>query len=140
LDVAVETTFLDCHPMLEVLVHGKEHESYSTGGFADDETALPASMVVNETANLAPPILSIRNHGDSLAVMLPPRDWPMTGFRDDVGGCYYRLFEEFLEKGVIRKSRIWIVPLAPHGLGRPTLPTLQPLYRQLCGIPMPLTA
>ena len=49
-----------------------------------------------------------------------------------------RLFGDFLEKGVIRKARPWIV--ITRGETPPSESELESLWKSLCESPLPLTA
>ena len=133
--VAVNTNLLDCHPMLDLHVPGTETRRHRPT-FQMAATLPPPSMpLIANQDHLAAPITEYKTKSSlNLAVMLPPRDWPVTGYyRERIElPARFRLFEEFLEKGVIRKSRVWlaVIDQAPFDLG--------PMYAELCGMPLPL--
>ncbi|TWT98659.1 hypothetical protein [Stieleria varia] len=119
---SIETVLLDAHPTVDVLSAG-QHQTIR----ADDELAGPAiSATISET--------------HSTAILLGPHDSPFTSDLSGGGntGVRLRLFGEFLEKGVIRKARPWIVidrsgqSISPEQLKR--------WHQELSFSPLPLTS
>jgi hypothetical protein len=70
-------------------------------------------------------------------VLLGPHDAPFTSVAEQAGTVRVRLFNDFLEKGVIRRARPWLVfrrdgnPLAGA--------KLDAIWKTLAGSPLPLT-
>ena len=115
--VAVQTSLLDSHPMVDLIVDG----DHSTGDQSSTDS----------------PSISVVGLGDSeVAVLLDRHDSPFTANRSDADGLKLRLFGDFLEKGVIRKARPWLV-YAPTG--KLEAKQLQALLDQLNNSPLPLT-
>jgi hypothetical protein len=70
------------------------------------------------------------------SLLLAPRDQPAAHDQSDAEQLQVALFGSFLEKGVIRKSRPWLV----FRSGRPsTTHELAGWYERLCRSPLPLT-
>ncbi|MCA9140508.1 MAG: hypothetical protein KDB00_27240 [Planctomycetales bacterium] len=89
--VSVQTTLLDAHPTLDLVSP------------ADQVTRLDGDGLVTNAVHLAD------NKSFSAAVLLGPQDAPFTSVVEDPGALRLRLFGEFLEKGVIRRARPWVV-------------------------------
>jgi hypothetical protein len=85
----------------------------------------------------APSISLLRGNTTSLAIILDPHDSPATSDRSCGHLLCLRLFGDFLEKGVIRTARPWIVV---DRSGDPELAErLKSLHQQLCKRPLPLS-
>lgn len=89
--VSIQTTLLDAHPTLDLTMT----TSHSA-----------RSVEVESTKNA---VHLGANTSFSAAVLLGPQDAPFTGVIDEPGSLRLRLFGEFLEKGVIRRARPWVV-------------------------------
>ncbi len=134
--VSVQTELLDCHPMVDIKVSGT---CEARGGLEEESEWVqppPSAPEGQSGGHLASPLTLVRQSDDEvLTLMLPPRDWPVTGFRVSAEHCQWRLFEEFLEKGVIRKARFWLA-LTDSAT---TLEQVEDWYAELCRVPLPLT-
>lgn len=94
--VSIQTTLLDAHPTLDLSMD-------TTRSVHPTEVASTKNAVhVGENASF------------SAAVLLGPQDAPFTGWIDEPGSLRLRLFGEFLEKGVIRRARPWVVVDRSH--------------------------
>ncbi|MEM6689321.1 MAG: hypothetical protein AAF664_07850 [Planctomycetota bacterium] len=80
------------------------------------------------------PVLVAKQNQSQTAILLDSHDAPFTTDLSDGGDLRIRLFGEFLEKGVIRKARPWIV------FGNASQDELSLLHSQLQATPLPLTA
>jgi|GEM_PF-6329910 hypothetical protein len=125
--IAVQTSHWDCHPMLDLSLMPHFTKHYSS---ADLGVAASAA----QPAPISPAAWTYRRPFPA-AIVLSPHDQSVTGFHPDSGAPYLRLFEEFLERGVIRKATCWFVA------AREPLPrnALAQVYTQLCETPLPLT-
>ncbi|WP_182868110.1 hypothetical protein [Stieleria mannarensis] len=89
--VSVQTTLLDSHPTLDLVLPAR-------GGARDEAGAQSGSRVYHA------------DNGDfGAAVILGPQDVASSVAIDQPGEQRLRLFGEFLEKGVIRRARPWLV-------------------------------
>ncbi len=126
--VSVQTDLLDTHPKIDislrcdevVTLDAKEHDGAG-------HMSLEGS----------PPISLAKSQHESVAVLLGPHDAPFTSNRSSASMLQLRLFGEFLEKGVIRRARPWIV--IDRRKDDFDEAELTSLYRQLCDSPLPLT-
>ena len=117
--VSIQTRLLDAHPTVDLVV--------SPGKPVD---------VANPPAQGTAPIRRTRASDGDIFVLMGPRDAPFTTDRSNSAGLRLRLFGEFLEKGVIRKCRPWIV-LAPTDHLGPA--EVHSLYQRMLAQPLPLT-
>lgn len=117
--VAIQTDHLDSHPTVDVEVNCDSFVGDPIDGIG------------------APPISQGTSKDHSVAILLGPHDSPFTTDESSESALRLRLFGDFLEKGVIRKARPWIV--VSRGKG-PKEEELQGWWKQLCESPLPLTA
>jgi hypothetical protein len=89
--VSVQTTLLDSHPTLDLRVP------------AENGVSTPVVSGVGDSVRVA------AADGASVAVLLGPHDAPFTSVIDQSRTLRLRLFGEFLEKGVIRCARPWVI-------------------------------
>ncbi len=121
LTVAIQTTLLDSHPKLDVIIDGGAVRSLTVDDLAD--------------AGGSPPICV--SQGDAtVAVLLGRHDAPFTSDLSTGDQIKLRLFGDFLEKGVIRKARPWLVIDRGGEIGDPQL---RRVWRELSQSPLPLT-
>jgi hypothetical protein len=126
--IAVQTSHWDCHPMVDLgLPPAGDAVRYSA-----DELAGPSLPAVG--APIAPAGWSYQ-HPFPCAIFLAPRDQAVTGYHPHELGASLRLFEEFLERGVIRKATCWVVASAVSWRHQ----NLTEIYQRLCATPLPLT-
>ncbi len=116
--VSIQTTLLDLHPTLDLIA-------------SSDADVRPQSA-----HGIANAIHSGTIGDSSWSVILGPHDAPFTTDVDDSENARFRLFGEFLEKGVIRRARPWLVL---HRGSQP-LPTetLSAILSELAESPLPL--
>lgn len=117
--LSLETRLLNTHPTVDLVAHG-----------SGNATAASASAGCD-------PISQATADDISVAVLLGPHDAPFTAKHSSDNELRLRLFGEFLEKGVIRKARPWIV-LSTSDAGV-TSEELKDAYAKLCASPLPLT-
>ncbi len=89
--VSIETTLLDSHPTLDLVIPGSGHaESLSVDG-------------IEQAAH------RVAGQNFRAAALLSPQDAPFTTVDSQGEGLRLRLFGGFLEKGVIRRARPWLL-------------------------------
>lgn len=122
LTLAIQTSRLDTHPNLDLHCPGQTDRAESS---IDGEPAVVTKTVRSPDSG-------------QIAVLLDHHDAPFTSHCSGDHECRLRFFGEFLEKGVIRKARPWLVfstsanPLTPSDLDE--------LLRRQAATPLPLTA
>jgi len=94
--LAIETDLLDSHPMIDAVSVGSEVHSLMEPRAASGSVG-------------SPPITTSEKVTGRIAVLLGPHDSPFTSDLSGSDELRLRLFGEFLEKGVIRKARPWVV-------------------------------
>lgn len=144
--LAIETSLLDAHPTLDIVVDGVATYPVNTAdragsqleppGLDQQVTVRPSEHV--ESGGTAVAISQACRANSSVAVLLGPRDFPWTHDVSDDRELRLRLFGEFLEKGVIRKARPWIVLESGPEAG--SAERLSATWQQLCASPLPLMA
>lgn len=119
--VAIQTDRLDTHPKVDL------------------EAACCRSAPNNRTdGQTAAAISSGVGDEGSISLLLGPHDRPFTTDHSSDAMLKLRLFGDFLEKGVIRKARPWIV--LGRGDTRYQQAELDELLQRLSDSPLPLTA
>lgn len=126
--IAIQTDLLDTHPVLDI-------ESMCD----DIDSLVPADPFgENEVAGTGSAPISIAKSGSRYtSVLLGSHDSPFTTNHSTDSLLRLRLFGEFLEKGVIRKARPWVV--IDRSGNPPDHSALTDLYRRLGERPLPLT-
>ena len=126
--IAIQTDRLDTHPKLDLDVPCETIRSI-----------VPADPSgYDEVGRGAAPISVTTSHDHSTCVLLGPNDSPFTSDHSSDSQLRLRLFGDFLEKGVIRKARPWMV--LSHCELPPSETELQRWWKQLCESPLPLTS
>lgn len=121
---SLQTSLLDSAPSLALTARGEP-----------DERVRPWVDELSESVCVA----ACRTpEGGQMIVLLGPNDAPSTKNRCSRTRLDLRIFGEFLEKGVIRKARPWIV-MDRSGSGVSET-DLADYCTQLCHTPLPLTA
>ncbi|MCC9657238.1 hypothetical protein [Rhodopirellula halodulae] len=123
--LSIQTLLLDTHPTLDLTALGDCGVIFDEGDTLGDGS---------------PPISTVSLSGEtgSIAVLLAPTDAPFTTDLRHEGHLQLRLFGEFLEKGVIRKARPWIIlDRTEQGISEADL---KGYLKRLCETPLPLTA
>lgn len=126
--VSIQTDLLDTHPKIDVDVLCNDIDSYVPTDLSGDDEV--------ENAGSAPISVAVsKNH--STSVLLGPHDSPFTTNHSTDSLLRLRLFGDFLEKGVIRKARPWIV--IDRSDTPPSESQLESWWKELCVSPLPLT-
>lgn len=126
--LSIHTSLLDTHPTIDLCVDTK------ICGRMDAEGDNVAARVIQASTGTGSSGCAAITHGTSASVLLGQHDYPFTTDHSSASEISLRLFGEFLEKGVIRKARPWIV------LGSVTEKQLAGLWPPFAGTPLPLTA
>jgi hypothetical protein len=126
--ISIQTDLLDTHPKIDVDAFCRSIASHvPTDESGDDEVEGVGSAPISVAAS--------KEH--SVSVLLGSHDSPFTTNHSTDSMLRLRLFGDFLEKGVIRIARPWIVI---DRSGDPTSEDqLEEWWKQLCGSPLPLT-
>lgn len=152
---SIQTALLDCHPTCDVASNLQILPADDTDGDAIEESASPGPETALNFKNpvslnfasstMTPPAitrLGWKNSGSNsrgeVHLALPPSDRAAAAILVDEKLDYsfrYRLLAEFLEKGVIRKARVWTVVWSVN----PSVQQIQHTYQQLLNEPLPLT-
>ena len=125
LTISLQTDLLDTHPTLDLDVDCHSIDSIVPSDPTGDD-------IVRASGSAPISIASSKSH--SVSILLGPHDSPFTTNHSTDSRLRLRLFGDFLEKGVIRKARPWIV----FGQRSPTEDQLTELWNQLCASPLPL--
>lgn len=122
--VSIQTDLLDTHPKINI-----------DAACDRVDTVAPAE---GEAAATGSPAISVAvGQGHYVSVLLGPYDSPFTTNQCTDSRLHLRLFGDFLEKGVIRKARPWIV--IDRSGDPPSRAQHRQWWNQLCGRPLPLT-
>ena len=119
--VDVQTSLLDSHPKLDIVASGGEVRSLAVDDLAGHGGSPP---------------ITVCDAAATVAVLLGPHDAPFTTNQSLAQEIRLRLFGDFLEKGVIRKARPWVIIDRGREIGDPQL---RRIWRELSQSPLPLT-
>jgi hypothetical protein len=113
--LSVQTDWLDSHPKVDFVLDG-------------------LTEIVSDNVNDhgSARIQRMGTQDSSVAILLGPHDYPHTTTLSSPGKTSLRLFGEFLEKGVIRRARPWVV------IGNQSDEQLIRLWDHLADSPLPL--
>lgn len=126
---SIQTSLLDTHPTLDLRAAGQSPLAVS-----DSQSA---SVSMGELAHSITSV-GLPCGGGQVHVLLGSLDAPFTQDLSTADRLHLRLFGEFLEKGVIRKARPWIIlDSSESGV---SVEELTSCLDQLNQTPLPLTA
>lgn len=129
--VSIQTDLLDSHPMLDVVIPGINATSYSVDDTAENwRQTLQGALAGSDSMHC------IESEQMRVGVLLDRHDAPTTKTLTDADGIRLRLFGDFLEKGVIRTARPWIV--VDRSSETLSIDSLTAFYRALEERPLPL--
>ena len=126
--ISIQTDSLDSHPKIDIDVECSSLESIVPSDLSGDDEVEGVGSA---------PISLAQGNGYCTSVLLGPHDRPFTTNHSNDMLLRLRLFGEFLEKGVIRHGRPWIV-IDLSGTAT-SESRLESLLGQLCQSPVPLT-
>ena len=125
--VSVQTDLWDSHPKLDLRVDCQRIESMvPQDEFGKDDVQGPGSASISTALS--------KDH--SMAILLGTHDQPFTTNHSTDRTLRLRLFGEFLERGVIRRARPWLVI---DRAARSRDSDLEGLWNDLCRSPLPLS-
>jgi hypothetical protein len=132
--VSIQTELLDSHPTLDLVAVGREHLKLNLR--ETDQLDWRTELAAPNRG--APSISVVKSGTGSLAVLLGPHDAPFTSDLSNGDRLCLRLFGDFLEKGVIRTARPWIVIAreSPANL----VEELRSWHQRLSESPVPLSS
>ena len=126
--ISIQTDLLDSHPKLDIDVDCQSIDSIVPADESGDDQVLDVGSA---------PISVATGYGFCCAVLLGPHDRPFTTNHSNDMLLRLRLFGDFLEKGVIRRGRPWI--LIDRSGHPPSVQRLTALLGRLTESPVPLT-
>lgn len=126
--ISIQTDLLDSHPKLDIQVDANSTRTLSVPGALQH----PASQSGTAAVTIA------KSDSTFVAVFLGTHDSPFTTDLSSSDSLQLRLFGEFLEKGVIRKARPWIL-IGPSEKS-PSDAELQAVWQRLSNRPLPLAS
>jgi hypothetical protein len=126
--ISIQTDLLDSHPKIDIELDGKSVQTLNINDGKDQGT--------NQTGSAA--VTIVRSDTVFAAIFLGPHDSPFTTDLSTPESLKLRLFGEFLEKGVIRKARPWI--LISRATNEPIESELLDIWQQLANRPLPLAS
>ncbi len=130
--LAIHTSLLDSHPMIDLCASGGTMRRVILG---ENNCHPEQHQAERQPAGCAAvTALNCKDPAYDIAVLLGVHDSPFTTDKSDDTTLRLRLFGDFLEKGVIRKARPWVV------LGPASDEQLAALWRLQCEQKLPLTA
>lgn len=131
LTVSIQTDLLDSHPMLDLVIPGLNATSHSLDAKAENwRQTLQGASLGSDSMHC------VESEQMSVGVLLDRHDAPTTKTMTNPDGIRLRLFGDFLEKGVIRTARPWII--VDRSGDVLSSDSVTPLYRQLEERPLPL--
>lgn len=147
--LSIQTSLLDTHPTLDLSASAADEIRVITPGGASgaaerlstDTDSRAGDAARSQESSLpagSAPIHVARSSEGTVAVLLGHHDFPFTQDRSSTGELRLRLFGDFLEKGVIRKTRPWIV--IDRSDRPPHEDELLAGWKKLCDSPLPLMA
>lgn len=124
--VSVQTDLLDSHPKLDLQVDCNKLESLvPQDEFGKDDVIGSGSAAISTASS----------GGGATSVILGTHDQPFTTNHSTDMMLRLRLFGDFLEKGVIRRARPWVVI---DRKDRSSDHELERIWSRLCNSPLPL--
>ncbi|MGI9469101.1 MAG: hypothetical protein ACR2OA_18425 [Rubripirellula sp.] len=126
--ISIQTDLLDSHPKIDVQSDSRSIKTLGIPGASQH----PASQSGSAAVTIA------KSDTSCVAIFLGTHDSPFTTDLSTPDSLQLRLFGEFLEKGVIRKARPWI--LISRAKQEPSDAELQAIWQRLASRPLPLAS
>ncbi|MDC0287842.1 hypothetical protein OAL01_00210 [Rubripirellula sp.] len=126
--ISIQTDLLDSHPKIDIQSDASSIKTLNVPGASQH----PASQSGSAAVTIA------KSDTTFAAIFLGTHDSPFTTELSTPESVQLRLFGEFLEKGVIRKARPWI--LISRARQDPSDSELQAIWQRLAGRPLPLAS
>lgn len=125
--ISIQTDLLDLYPKLDIETECLDIDSVVPGMSGDKDTVAGSGTA---------PVSIAKSKSGSASVLLGPHDHPFTTNHSTDTTLRLRLFGDFLEKGVIRRARPWIVFENSSNYDQSAL---EEAWHQLSASPLPLT-
>ena len=126
--ISIQTDLLDSHPKLDIQLDGTSIRTLGVPSVSQHPVTQSGSAAVTIA----------RSEKTFAAIFLGTHDSPFTTDLSTPESLQLRLFGEFLEKGVIRKARPWI--LIRRAENEPSDAELQAIWQRLAARPLPLAS
>ena len=146
--ISIQTDLLDSHPKIDIQsdansiktlnVPGASQHPASQPGASQHPASQPGASQHPASQSGAAPVTIAKSDTTFVAIFLGTHDSPFTTELSTPESLQLRLFGEFLEKGVIRKARPWI--LISRAKQEPSESELQAIWQRLAGRPLPLAS
>jgi hypothetical protein len=125
--VSIQTDLLDLYPKLDIETDCNDIDSIVPGMPGDHDIVAGSGTA---------PISIAKSESGRCSILLGPHDHPFTTNHSTDTKLRLRLFGDFLEKGVIRRARLWIV--VENDAAYETS-ALEETWQRLSQSPLPLT-
>ena len=126
--ISIQTDLLDSHPKIDILSESKSIKTLSIPGASQHQAIRSGSAAVTIA----------KSDTTFVAIFLGTHDSPFTTDLATPESLHLRLFGEFLERGVIRKARPWI--LISRAKQEPADAELLAIWQRLANRPLPLAS
>ena len=156
--ISIQTDLLDSHPKIDIQSDAKSIETLnvpgasqhpasqpgaskhpaSQPGASQHPASQPGASQHPASQSGAAAVTIAKSDSTFVAIFLGTHDSPFTTELSTPESMQLRLFGEFLEKGVIRKARPWI--LISRAKQKPSESELQAIWQRLAGRPLPLAS
>ncbi len=146
--ISIQTDLLDSHPKIDIQSDAKSIETLnvpgasqhpaSQPGASQHPASQPGASQHPASQSGAAAVTIAKSDSTFVAIFLGTHDSPFTTELSTPESLQLRLFGEFLEKGVIRKARPWI--LISRAKQEPSESELQAIWQRLAGRPLPLAS
>ena len=136
--ISIQTDLLDSHPKIDIQSDAKSIKTLNVPGAAQHPASQPGASQHPASQSGAAAVTIAKSNTTFVAIFLGTHDSPFTTELSTPESLQLRLFGEFLEKGVIRKARPWI--LISRAKQEPSESELQAIWQRLAGRPLPLAS
>ncbi len=136
--ISIQTDLLDSHPKIDIQSDAKSIKTLNVPGASQHPASQPGASQHPASQSGAAAVTIAKSDTTFVAIFLGTHDSPFTTELSTPESLQLRLFGEFLEKGVIRKARPWI--LISRAKQEPSESELQAIWQRLAGRPLPLAS
>lgn len=136
--ISIQTDLLDSHPKIDIQSDAKSIKTLNVPGASQHPASQPGASQHPASQSGAAAVTIAKSDSTFVAIFLGTHDSPFTTELSTPESLQLRLFGEFLEKGVIRKARPWI--LISRAKQEPSESELQAIWQRLAGRPLPLAS
>ena len=136
--ISIQTDLLDSHPKIDIQSDAELIKTLTVPGASEHPASQPGASQHPASQSGAAAVTIAKSDSTFVAIFLGTHDSPFTTELSTPESLQLRLFGEFLEKGVIRKARPWI--LISRAKQEPSESELQAIWQRLAGRPLPLAS